>query len=104
GLVLGGGAAWWIHRVLAQSQTVLRVALLGLLFLGHFLAAISTRAVEVYDPPLGLFTNSYVYFRETNRTAALLKSRLDVSEGASLAPGYDVPEEYIVVFVIRETM
>ncbi len=105
-LLLGQVVAYvYVRRVLLvwdRGSSTVRALWAGTLFLLHLVAALQTRKIEVYDPPLGVVTNSYVYFRENSRVAGLLESRRDISEGASLAA--DVPEDLTIVFVIGETV
>lgn len=103
-LALGIWIAWTVRRALSRGGVGRRVALVAGLFTVHLLTALQTRALEVYDPPIGLFTNSYIYFRETNRASDLLRLRRDISTQARLAPTHTSEEEYVVVVVVGETV
>lgn len=94
-----------LHRAMNTSSMQRRLALALGLFALHLTAATQSRAIEVYDPPLGLLTNSYVYLREQARVNDLLQSRVDISTEARLSPGADkADDDLTVILIIGETV
>jgi glucan phosphoethanolaminetransferase (alkaline phosphatase superfamily) len=102
-LLVGAFYARRVADILPRSKTARRSTWAAGLFALHLAAALCSRTIEVYDPPLGFLTNSYVYWREKARVAELLRSRRDISTNAELT-GLAVNEPLTVIFVIGESV